>query len=145
MPKVLVMSALLTLLLGAVAPAGATAEPTQVLAHGPGSHGESGGVTIVGGPANDEVVISNPDPSTILVVGLAGATLVQECQLLFEFSSFGPDACGCESVDSMSVSCNTPYGTHLQAGLSDGDDRIRVLDPMTVGATGGGGVDRLTG
>jgi hypothetical protein len=126
MPKVLVMSALLTLLLGAVAPAGATAEPTQVLAHGPGSHGESGGVTIVGGPANDEVVIGNPDPSTILVLGLAGATVVQECQLLNDFLRGG------ERPDRLSAGAGKDLFTEPRTRtLSTGEAGMTSSGPST--------------
>ena len=142
--KLLVMLAVVGLLVGAIAPARAMSQASQVLAHGPGSHGEPGGIAVVGSPGDNQIEIRSPGPDTIVVFVLAGAVPVRECHLQFEFSSWGPDACGCESVDSMNASCNTPYGMDVYAELGDGDDIVSLFDPMILRATGGAGADRLS-
>jgi Ca2+-binding RTX toxin-like protein len=144
MPRLLASTAV-ALLACAIASASASGEPGQVSAHGPGSHAEPGGVGILGSSDDDQIEVRSPAADTIVVFDLVGLTAVQDCQLQFEFSSWGPDVCGCDPVDTMNVTCDTPYGMDVSAGLGGGDDALSVIDPMTLRASGGGGADRLTG
>jgi Ca2+-binding RTX toxin-like protein len=140
MSKVLAIALLFVLGAGATVAAGAATEPSQISAYGPGQHGELGGVGILGGPGNNQIAVRSPGPSTVVVSDTIGATALQGCQ------AWAPGySCGCESIDATSVSCNTPYGLDVGARLMNGDDAIRVVDPLILRATSGRGADRMTG
>lgn len=141
MARLLAVTALVVGGAAATVAAGVTTEPSQISAYGPGWHGEPGGVSILGSSAGNQIVVRGPAPSTIVVSDESGATAVQGCHV----SAPGGSACGCESIDSTTVSCHTPYGTDIGVAGMDGDDTIRALDPMVLRATGGRGADRLTG
>jgi hypothetical protein len=143
MPKPLatVLTIVVAIALSAAAAAGTT-EPSQVSAIGLGPHGEPGGVGIISGPGAHQIAVRNPTPVTIIVSDSGGVTAQAGCG---SPAGFSPPGCGCESIDTMTVRCDTPYGTHVGARGSAGDDTIRVLDPIVLWARGRSGADHLAG
>jgi Ca2+-binding RTX toxin-like protein len=125
-------------------PAAADGQPVGVSAHGPGWHGESPAVAIAGSGGDDEVEVRSAGPSALVVSNAGGVVIAaQTCQ--YSGVLVPPDSCGCRSVDALSATCYTTGGIQASGQLLDGDDTIRVFDPIASAFFAGRGADRVVG